>query len=402
MQKAKAVVCIKAKALKTVMAEMTKMLKETVVDKPNLLSRLPDLSASYHKYVELCDELTVYDKDESEGTELTEIRSLYYGLVTEINKFKPVETTSLNATIAGLPAANSTFIEKQKLLRLPLAQPPAFNGDYSKWLSYKNSFLSMIDARTDIDDAVKFMYLRESIEGNALRKIAIYDISGENYAKAWKTLDASYDKKRVIMSKHLDAILDTPIAKEASSQELTDLVDEIKQHLSSLDSLKIPADQRDSRLLIRILERSLPLALRQQWDKKVGMDGVPSLTQIYDFIDVNISLCSTSDFGSMVEPTARLDKPSTENSRPSKFRKGNDSKRVLVTNVDEHCAKCKGPHQLFQCREFKELTVSDRWSVAREHKLCFNCLRQHKDKCTMGHCKRCEKYHNTLLHSDPN
>lgn len=72
----------------------------------------------------------------------------------------------------------------------------------------------MIDARTDIDNLVKFLYLKDALQGDALNKLAIYDTSAENYRNAWNLLLESYDKKRALVTNHLDAILDvTPITK---------------------------------------------------------------------------------------------------------------------------------------------------------------------------------------------
>ena len=60
---------------------------------------------------------------------------------------------------------NTTFLEKQRQLKLPIAEVPKFDGDHNKWLSYKNMFLSMVDARSDIDDLNKFLYLKIRYKG---------------------------------------------------------------------------------------------------------------------------------------------------------------------------------------------------------------------------------------------
>ena len=85
------------------------------------------------------------------------------------------------------PLANSTLLERQRLPRLPDAKVPTFSGNYEEWLSYKNAFLSVVNTQL-VDDVVKFIHLRSSLEGEALKKINIYDIRGENYSKAWSTL----------------------------------------------------------------------------------------------------------------------------------------------------------------------------------------------------------------------
>lgn len=65
----------------------------------------------------------------------------------------------------------------------------------------------MVDARADIDDLVKLLYLKDTLRGDALNKISIYDTSAENYRNAWRLLLESYDKKRVLVINHFDAFL---------------------------------------------------------------------------------------------------------------------------------------------------------------------------------------------------
>ena len=67
------------------------------------------------------------------------------------------------------------------------------------------------------------------------------------------------------------------------------------------------------------------------------------------------------------------------------------------------CIVCKGSQRLWECRVFKEKTLTQRAKVVAEAKLCFSCLR---DKHMFRQCKSprkcrkdgCNSSHNTLLH----
>ena len=397
-EKASAVVQIKARVLRDHITKMNTMLAEEVVDRSNLTLRMADLSTSFRKYEDLYEDLIVRDKSHTDVTEWTEVRELYYEVASKVSNFKALNTTSSDQTLPSTgPAANSTFLEKQKLLRLPIAELPTFDGHYNQWLSYKNAFLSMVDSRKDIDDTVKFLYLRNSLRGDALRKIAVYDIRGENYARAWHTLGFNYERKRVLVSKHVDAILGIQPVKDATAKELSNLVDEVKQHLSMLETLKVKVD---CRIVVRLVEKALPTKVREKWEEAIGLDELPDLERLFKFInDATFRLC-TLEADAVKETVNPNDGSQAETLRPSKFKKRNDSARALVTNVGNPCPHCKGPHALFKCEGFKSLSVTERWGVARENKLCFNCLRLHKGKCGMSHCKACDKYHNTLLHTE--
>lgn len=73
---------------------------------------------------------------------------------------------------------------------------------------------------------------------------------------------------------------------------------------------------------------------------------------------------------------------------------------AAVTNVK--CLNCKGDHQIYQCKNFKELSVAERLSKVRNLKLCLNCFKgKHFAKdCSAGGCKKCTRKHNTLLHEE--
>jgi len=60
-------------------------------------------------------------------------------------------------------------------------------------------------------------------------------------------------------------------------------------------------------------------------------------------------------------------------------------------------------HNLLQCRSFSEMPSDERWRIARDNGLCFNCLegkhssRQCKQK---PQCDKCSALHHALLHRD--
>ena len=71
-------------------------------------------------------------------------------------------------------------------------------------------------------------------------------------------------------------------------------------------------------------------------------------------------------------------------------------------NAKKVCVHCKKVHQLWNCQEFKDLSLENKYSFVKSEKLCFGCLggnHQIKDcrikRCAIGCCQR---KHNRLLH----
>ena len=80
--------------------------------------------------------------------------------------------------------------------------------------------------------------------------------------------------------------------------------------------------------------------------------------------------------------------------------------RSYATTVgrEEACVACrKGNHPLGECAKFQGATREERWEIVKRAAWCKNCLKP-------GHiarmcrklpmCKRCNKYHHTLLHME--
>lgn len=257
----------------------------------------------------------------------------------------------------------------------------------------------MIDSHQDITDLQKFLYLKDSLRDDALNKISIYNVSAENYKNAWKLLNDSYERKRILITNHLDAIIDLTTPDKASHKGLTKLVDDMRQHVNMLSSLGVHPDQH---LLIRIIERALPTNIRAKWEETLSLDASPTLDQLYKFISETAFRIFT------LEQDTSRSKPENNNKRTnanketssSKNRKDNSGARALVTTTLSNCLSCKREkHPLYKCPEFAKLSVQRRWDIVKKFKLCKNCLRMHNGRCSWSHCRTCSKYHNTLLHN---
>ena len=77
-------------------------------------------------------------------------------------------------------------------------------------------------------------------------------------------------------------------------------------------------------------------------------------------------------------------------------------------NNRKWCAKCRlrTDHYVQDCKEFKSMNVKERRDFAKKAGLCFLCLRigHTVEKCPkkkeLPRCKKCQSYHNELLHID--
>ena len=92
------------------------------------------------------------------------------------------------------------------------------------------------------------------------------------------------------------------------------------------------------------------------------------------------------------------------NTLPDPNRKMPSVKPSYAISTDDACLACKKRgHQIHTCSVFKGRTWADRISVVKDLGLCMNCLRAGHiaEKCRApSMCKKCTRYHHTLLHRD--
>ncbi|KAL0861638.1 hypothetical protein ABMA27_009132 [Loxostege sticticalis] len=69
------------------------------------------------------------------------------------------------------------------------------------------------------------------------------------------------------------------------------------------------------------------------------------------------------------------------------------------------CPICKEQHIIVNCPKIKKADSKGRWDLAKQHRLCYRCLRDWSKghKCPGKPCRirGCEKTHHPLLHHDP-
>lgn len=111
-------------------------------------------------------------------------------------------------------------------------------------------------------------------------------------------------------------------------------------------------------------------------------------------------LYKTVVYASKREESKTVEIESVTSKTSMKRKQGGPANRAFVLNASRNCITCKNKrHPLYLCDKFKLLSVLNRIEAVRNGKLCYNCLRSHRDRlCKFSNCTICQKRHNTLLH----
>lgn len=380
-------------------------------------ARLKSLTVLFDEYVSLQMELEDLAPDDEAVGQFDALQDDYYAVLTKVHEM-PVpggSSSTSSSRPSGTVLASSTMIERQQLVKLPTAPLPTFNGDHNKWLEFKQNFDSMIDTRTDLDGVNKFNYLRSALTGPAADKLRNYTPSAESYKNVREELVKCYEKKRVLITKHINAIHDIAPLKTVTPEGLVKLVDTARQHLHMLETLEVKSPDVEGvvnfayALITCWLERALPTSVRLEWEKASSLDKMPTFQELCDFITkhaYHLTIVGSGGSGRQGDPSGK--RQGDNGQRSNKFRKDSGGARSLVTSTqpatatnssNSSCVQCQQAHPLFQCPVFGKMSIAQRWTFVRAKKVCHNCLRSHVGQCSLRHCKHCPKFHNSLLHN---
>lgn len=111
-----------------------------------------------------------------------------------------------------------------------------FSGDYKKWANFKELFLTGVHNNKAIVPVNKFNFLQEALVGEAQRVVGQWQITPENYQKAWKRLCETYDDDYLAAQTIFDQLLETDKLEEQTHSGLRALVDAVHECINQLDT----------------------------------------------------------------------------------------------------------------------------------------------------------------------
>lgn len=336
----------------------------------NLTARLNSIERLLDEFYEINSEI------DSDDTKFNEFQNEFYESVGKAQQIIHTQKEASSLTPQNTNVTN-VILPKQHL--------PSFNGDFSRWNEFQDSFNSLIRNNTSLNNVQKISYLKGCLKEGALDLISSIPNTNENFDVAWNLLVNNYNNRRRILLNHTKSIVDLrPIQKESYAQ-LGTLINTIQRNLSCLNSLATP-DEIFNVLLTLIVINKLDSNLALEWELKMNshsIDSIPTIDELIHFLKIK--------YNSLESYYAS--KPSNDNKPKIK------TYSHLTTGVQ--CSVCNGNHYIFSCSDFIKLSIHDRISKVKQLNLCLNCLHKghNVNQCKSSHnCKTCNKRHNTLLH----
>jgi len=192
------------------------------------------------------------------------------------------------------------------------------------------------------------------------------------------------DDKRALIHRNINSFASLPKRKSESAIEFRLLRNTVRVALIHLSGLGCPVSQWDH-LLVYIITEKFDSETREEWYYKLrNTREYPSYEELNAFL------------------SCRIGTPHILENRPLVTDNSRNKSRSSVNSISvSKCINCTGSHSLAKCEKFLLLSVEQRDTLAREKRVCFNCLRSDHftPKCpSKSRCKHCRRKHHSLLH----
>ncbi|XP_058840961.1 uncharacterized protein LOC131696439 [Topomyia yanbarensis] len=283
-------------------------------------------------------------------------------------------------------------------IKLPEVKLPTFDGTVSEWITFRDTFKSLIESNPQLSQIDKFSYLVASLSKDARKVIESVELSAANYSVAWNLLEKRFDNKKLVVKTFIDALFAIDSMKRECYDSLMSLVDDFERNLCMIDKMDIPTNGW-SVLLAHMVCSRLDSSTLKQWETHHKSTEVPKYKDVVAFLRTHLTVLQ-----SLAPSKSRSsDSGKAETFRTLKSRI--NTVHTVTSSSSNTCPFCsKLPHSPFKCDIFQKLSVTQRFDQVKKKNLCINCfssshLLRH---CSSSTCRVCNQKHHTMLHQPTN
>jgi hypothetical protein len=148
---------------------------------------------------------------------------------------------SNNGSDKGSCAACSTHSNQSSRLsiNLPAIELPKFSGGYVHWLSFRDTFESLIVRNTTLSNVQKLHYLLAALKDEAKALIVNLPITNENFNVAWGLIQQRYNNVKLIAMQHVGQLFQTTQTKKGDATSLHQLINFIVSNINAVEALSL-------------------------------------------------------------------------------------------------------------------------------------------------------------------
>ena len=129
----------------------------------------------------------------------------------------------------------------------------AFNGDYARWHSFRDRCMP-VHEKKEIKAITKFHALKTACIGEAAGALGEWDITEQNYHKAFERLSAIFEDDYMQIHAYMQKLIRLPRMKSNSSKAIRKMIDTVQQHVAGV-SRYITADDKQPYAVFTIIDK---------------------------------------------------------------------------------------------------------------------------------------------------
>lgn len=320
-----------------------------------------------------------------------------------------------------------------------------FDGNYAMWLTFRDLFVAGVHKNDNIKPINKFQYLIAACINEAKTALGDWNLSEENYEKAWNRLTAIYEDKYMQVKAFMQSLFNIPKMQIASRAAVRQLIDAVAKGVNGL-SRCMAREHIDHFIAFLVIDR-MDRETYRSWEKYRQMwirenaqgeeaanldararDFIPKWEHLEKFLENECSIHvhderSHANLGSMQlqRSHAHSESMQTANSMQNQqFMRSDAARHSMNRNwkqnanenrtVPEHwkCTLCPMKHPIHKCSVFKAMSLSQRRAHMIKQNLCEMCLKPYHgdskcyDTTPCLPCIKCgdrdgRKFHNSLM-----
>lgn len=301
--------------------------------------------------------------------------------------------SSAKAIICAAPVGSSaiTLGATGQTIQIQMPDPvkvPRFSGQDEDWARFRSTFVAEVHSNSRFNSSQKLRHLLNAIEGRAREILGQWTPdNGSSYEQAWLGLCNAYDNEYNTVQAHLRKINELRQVHRPTCTTIRQVLDTVRSAHRQLQVM-LTADQVADHLLIHHIEGLLDAESLSQWSLRRMPTQLPTLTQLYEFLEMRAStlLALQGRSGQVVEQRSLAPSSSTAKGRGEERR--------------PECKLCPGEqHWPFKCVKFRSMSMPERSKYVAEQRMCRNCFstRHTTDRCPDKKCPRCRAPHNSSL-----
>jgi hypothetical protein len=275
---------------------------------------------------------------------------------------------------------------------------PEFSGSRKDWPEFRAVWKELAENSYLSKSALAFE-LKRSLKGTALEKVKhIYVTKPDAYDLIWARLSEYYDDTTACVQAALECLNKLKPVAEQDYRALVNLVNVVEDTCAQLEQLG-----QIHLLSMRDVDKVadfLPVSIRAVWNRKYHeMTVAEKLSPFLPFVNF------LNQERAIVARLADTQKKSSTSSHKTGSHaasqgafqgtsQGTYQGKKIVCVVHP-----SGTHKTVDCRDFKKLSLDDKYAALREAHLCFKCFGNHRrDKCKdLSKCEHCHKANHPSL-----